>query len=89
MAVDAAGCGNEARFKNDYRGVAGVEGECAVRQCLVREMGGGLRGSLGGGKKSKKSKDVMKKNDGGGIKQGDEILVSYGKGFWGERTTSS
>lgn len=30
---------------------------------------------LGGGKKKK----------GVGIKKGEEILVSYGKGFWGER----
>jgi hypothetical protein len=32
---------------------------------------------LGGGKKRK----------GVGIKKGEEILVSYGKGFWGERKT--
>lgn len=40
---------------------------------------GGCSGA-GGGKKGKK-----KKGGEGGIRKGEEILVSYGKGFWEER----
>ncbi|TFB07114.1 hypothetical protein CCMA1212_000503 [Trichoderma ghanense] len=88
VAADAALGGNEGRFVNDYRGVpCGREkgrpnarfgnafcerwGEVCVG---VWAVGGGA------GKKGKKKKGVE-----GGIRKGEEILVSYGKGFWEER----
>ncbi|KAL6890745.1 hypothetical protein GGI43DRAFT_217628 [Trichoderma evansii] len=90
VAVDAAGEGNEARFANDYRGVGGVERANAQFGNVWGERWGEICvgvWALGGGKKSK-SKNV-KKSDGGGIKKGEEILVSYGRGFWEERRKSS
>ncbi|ETR97219.1 hypothetical protein M419DRAFT_45684, partial [Trichoderma reesei RUT C-30] len=87
VAVDAALGGNEGRFVNDYRGVPGRPnarfgnafcerwGEVCVGVWAV----GGCSGA-GGGKKGKK-----KKGGEGGIRKGEEILVSYGKGFWEER----
>ncbi|KAG6039388.1 hypothetical protein E4U41_002712 [Claviceps citrina] len=75
LAVDAgAQGGNEARFVNDYRGVAdrpnAVFGtawcEAWGQLCVAVWVAGG-------------------KGKGAGIRKGDEILVSYGKGFWGER----
>lgn len=81
VAVDAARMGNEARFVNDYRGVPG-----AVRPnaefCEVWDVRRGERGMavfvLPAGKKDNKGK-------GQGISKGQEILVSYGRGFWGKR----
>ncbi|KAL8340838.1 hypothetical protein RB601_006773 [Gaeumannomyces tritici] len=142
VAVDAARCGNEARFVNDYRGVPGavranaefrevwdprpqprprapapaadgggeteapgerlpvVAGEWTMAvfvlpvgkkalarqqellQQLQQKRGKGSRGGAGpgGGRK-----------DGplGGINEGEEILVSYGKGFWEKRRQES
>ncbi|KAF5007093.1 hypothetical protein FDECE_6559 [Fusarium decemcellulare] len=75
-AVDAAAEGNEGRYVNDYRGV-GDRANAEFRTVWCERWGELCVGVwvLGGGKKKK----------GGGIKKGDEILVSYGKGFWGER----
>lgn len=80
VAVDAARVGNEARFVNDYRGVPG-----AVRPnaefCEAWDARRGEKGMavfvLPAGKKDK-ARAV-------GIAKGQEILVSYGKGFWGKR----
>lgn len=80
VAVDAARMGNEARFVNDYRGVPG-----AVRPnaefCEVWDVRRGEKTMgvfvLPMGKKEK--------GKGGGITKGQEILVSYGRGFWGKR----
>lgn len=76
LAVDAASCGNEGRFVNDYRGVrARANAEFGVAWC---ERWGQLCVGfwvLGGGKKH-----------GEGIKKGEEICVSYGKGFWDKRS---
>ncbi|KAJ4861822.1 hypothetical protein T069G_02776 [Trichoderma breve] len=76
VAVDAAGEGNEGRFVNDYRGIKGKERANARFGNVF----------LGGGKNVKEDgKKKMKKKSEGGIKKGEEILVSYGKGFWDER----
>ena len=80
VAVDAARMGNEARFVNDYRGVPG-----AVRpNAEFCEAWDARRGEkvmavfvLPAGKKDKAKA--------AGIAKGQEILVSYGKGFWGKR----
>jgi nuclear pore complex protein Nup98-Nup96 len=75
-AVDAASEGNEGRFVNDFRGV-GERANAEFRTVWCERWGEICVGVwvLGGGKKKK----------GVGIKKGEEILVSYGKGFWGER----
>lgn len=75
-AVDAASEGNEGRFVNDFRGV-GDRANAEFRTVWCERWGEHCVGVwvLGGGKKRK----------GVGIKKGEEILVSYGKGFWGER----
>ena len=68
VGVDASAMGNEARFVNDYRGVAGRpnvffrEGLDEVGEMCISVWSG---------------TDVIKK--------GDELLVSYGKGFWKAR----
>ncbi|KAK3316406.1 hypothetical protein B0H66DRAFT_480196 [Apodospora peruviana] len=93
VAVDAEIKGNEARFVNDYRGVPGKERANAEfrvvwdlrrsewtmavfvlplskKQRLKLQQVGG-KGSIG--------------SKAGGIKKGDEVLVSYGRGFWDRR----
>lgn len=80
-AVDAANEGNEGRFVNDYRGI-GQRANAEFRPVFCERWGELCVGvwALGGGKKRiDKSKGI------GGIKKGEEILVSYGKGFWDER----
>ena len=84
VAVDAARMGNEARFVNDYRGVPGHGRPNAE----FREVWDARRGEMGmavfvlpAGKKAA----AKSGSGGGGIAKGEEILVSYGKGFWGKR----
>ena len=85
LSIDATHYGNEARFINDYRGIR-LEGPNAkFRDCLV-EMGPGKYERrigvfvLNAGKAGKRSK---------GIAKGEEIVVSYGKGFWSARKEAS
>lgn len=81
IGVDATHMGNEARFINDYRGIR-LEGPNAeFRDCLA-DVGGVLETRIGvfvlnAGKKGGKRAE--------GIREGDEIVVSYGKGFWSHR----
>lgn len=76
IGIDACHKGNEARFINDYRGVAERPNaefkEVWDERRKVRGMGVWV---LGEGKSGK----------GKGVKKGEEILVSYGRGFWGAR----
>ncbi|WYZ35645.1 hypothetical protein EsH8_X_000292 [Colletotrichum jinshuiense] len=77
IAVDADKGGNEARFINDYRGVAErpnaefreVWSHKFQQRCMAVWVL--PEGKNGRGK--------------GGIGKSEEILVSYGKGFWGHR----
>ncbi len=86
VAVDAAGMGNEARFVNDYRGIPGKERPNAEFRGTWDPRfgnGSGERGMavfvLPAGKKAVgKARTV-------GIARGEEILLSYGKGFWDRR----
>ncbi|KAF2402600.1 hypothetical protein EJ06DRAFT_491146, partial [Trichodelitschia bisporula] len=76
LGIDAARMGNEARFVNDYRGVAaGPNAE--FRDVWVRVAGRVERWVgvyvLPAGKSGKRAAGIVK---------GEEILVSYGKGFW-------
>ncbi|KAJ6442013.1 nucleoporin SONB [Purpureocillium lavendulum] len=78
LAVDAASEGNEGRFVNDYRGV-GERANAVFGTAFCERWGEVCMGVwvLGG------------KNAAKGIRKGEEILVSYGKGFWEERLKAS
>lgn len=76
IGIDADRKGNEARFINDYRGVA-ERANAEFKEVWDerrKEKGMGVW-VLGEGKSGK----------GKGVKKGEEILVSYGRGFWGAR----
>ena len=80
VGIDSAKMGNEARFINDYRGI-GSAPNAEFREAWFwtgqgkpeRRMGVFV---LSAGKSGKRAK---------GIGKGEEVLVSYGKGFWKER----
>ncbi|KAF2746896.1 SET domain-containing protein [Sporormia fimetaria CBS 119925] len=84
VAVDASKIGNEARFINDYRGIA--ERPNAEFRDIFFDLQDGTVGKaigvfvLSAGKSGKRAK---------GIGKGQEILVSYGKGFWAARKQST
>ena len=97
VAVDAARQGNEARFVNDFRGI-GPRANAEFRSVFCERWGqvcvgvwvlGTGTGTTGKRKgKSKKGGAVAaggRRSGDGGIRKGEEILVSYGKGFWEER----
>lgn len=80
IGVDASTMGNEARFINDYRGVCAAP-NAEFRDIHVAIGNGKIENRMGvfvlsAGKSGKRAK---------GIRSGQEILVSYGKGFWTER----
>ncbi|KAF2639968.1 hypothetical protein P280DRAFT_490384 [Massarina eburnea CBS 473.64] len=80
IGVDASKMGNEARFINDYRGVSTCP-NAEFRDILVDVGNGNVEKRMGvfvlnAGKSGKRAKGVAK---------GEELLVSYGKGFWNER----
>lgn len=69
VGVDASRMGNEARFINDYRGVAAKPNAIFEE---YRNPAGELHMAVWSGKDE--------------IRKGQEILVSYGKGFWQARS---
>jgi hypothetical protein len=71
VGVDASQMGNEARFINDYRGVAARPNAVFEER---RTDTGELCMAVWSGSEE--------------IKKGQEILVSYGKGFWHARSTT-
>lgn len=80
IGVDATSMGNEARFINDYRGVSTAP-NAEFRDIYINTSNGKVEKGVGvfvlsAGKSGKRAK---------GIGRGQEILVSYGKGFWTER----
>ncbi|KXL45802.1 hypothetical protein M433DRAFT_239288 [Acidomyces richmondensis BFW] len=88
LSVDAARSGNESRCANDYRGIA-ERANAEFRDCFVqvssKKRTGGVKWErrvgifvLSAGKAGKRKM---------GIAEGDEILVSYGKGYWEARRT--
>jgi hypothetical protein len=84
VSVDASKMGNEARFINDYRGV-GSNPNAEFREAWMDVGNGKVEKRmavyvLGAGKSGKRAK---------GIPKGQEILISYGKGFWSERQNGS
>lgn len=81
ISVDATHMGTEARFINDYRGVRVAGPNAEFRDVWIDfGHGQGERGIgvfvLSAGKSGKRKE---------GIKKGEEIVVSYGKGFWEQR----
>jgi hypothetical protein len=83
IGVDASTMGTEARFINDYRGVSSAP-NAEFRDIYVDIGSGKVEKRVGvfvlsAGKSGKRAK---------GIGRGQEILVSYGKGFWTERQTT-
>jgi SET domain-containing protein len=81
VGIDASKSGNEARFINDYRGVTQRGPNAEFRDVWVEPRHGKYERRmavfvLSSGKSGKRA---------AGIKKGEEILVSYGKGFWSER----
>ncbi|KAK4126879.1 hypothetical protein N657DRAFT_677596 [Parathielavia appendiculata] len=81
LAVDAARIGNEARFVNDYRGVPGRDGKKANAEFrVVWDPRTGEKCMavfvLPAGKRAVGRARVV------GIARGEEVLVSYGRGFW-------
>ncbi|KAM3515138.1 hypothetical protein MY11210_001256 [Beauveria gryllotalpidicola] len=82
VAVDAATCGNEARFVNDFRGVGPARPNAEFRPAFCERWG---EVCVGVWVKGTTAKDKGKGKGQGGIRKGEEILVSYGKGFWEER----
>ncbi|KAI9666593.1 MAG: hypothetical protein M1821_004529 [Bathelium mastoideum] len=83
ISVDAAREGNEARFVNDYRGVRREGPNAEFRDVWVEGAVGGMVERrigvfvLAAGKKAGRRER--------GIEKGEEVVVSYGKGFWRER----
>ncbi|RMZ07062.1 hypothetical protein D0860_05263 [Hortaea werneckii] len=88
LSVDAATSGNESRFANDYRGIA-ERPNAEFRDCFIQvpcsKRADGFRWErrvgifvLSAGKAGLRKK---------GIRQGEEIVVSYGKGYWEGRKT--
>ncbi len=76
IGIDADKGGNEARFVNDYRGVR------EKPNAEFREVWDEREGRRGIGVwvlPEGKGKKVR------GIGKGEEICVSYGRGFWGAR----
>jgi hypothetical protein len=83
IGVDASKMGNEARFINDYRGVCPAP-SAEFRDIFVDIGNGKVERRVGvfvlsAGKSGKRAK---------GIGRGQEILVSYGKGFWSDRQST-
>ncbi|KAL2069882.1 hypothetical protein VTL71DRAFT_14561 [Oculimacula yallundae] len=79
LGIDADKRGNEARFINDYRGVA------AKANAEFLDVWDGKRGERGIGVWVLREGKNVKGKGGKGIRKGEEILVSYGRGFWGAR----
>ncbi|CAK7262611.1 hypothetical protein SEPCBS119000_000047 [Sporothrix epigloea] len=87
VAVDADRCGNEARFINDYRGTGKPRANAEFRE--VWDPRRGERGmavfALPAAKRLRQRAAAGAGGSScnvGGIAKGEEILVSYGKGFW-------
>ena len=83
LSVDAARSGNESRFANDYRGIA-ERPNSEFRDCFVQVKSE----KRAGGVKWERRVGIFVLSAGNagklraGVRAGEEILVSYGKGFW-------
>ncbi|KAI7858030.1 hypothetical protein BDC45DRAFT_544029 [Circinella umbellata] len=70
LSIDAAKCGNEARFCNDFRGIGSGPNVCFLNYMdeNTRQIRVGI--FVAGNSK---------------IRKGEELLVTYGKSFWTNR----
>lgn len=86
LSIDSARSGNESRCANDYRGIA-ERPNAEFRDCFIQVRSDkrvdGVKWErrvgifvLSAGKAQKRK---------AGIKPGEEVVVSYGKGFWESR----
>ena len=85
LSIDATAAGNEARFINDYRGIAD-RANAEFRDCWVQMAAVGAERArwerrigvfvLGAGRAGKRA---------AGIGVGQEVLVNYGRSFWSKR----
>jgi hypothetical protein len=81
IGIDATKMGNEGRFINDYRGITSAGPNAEFKEVWINAGKGFTEKRMAvyvlpAGKSGKRAK---------GIGKGEEILVSYGKGFWKER----
>ncbi|KAI1766982.1 hypothetical protein GGR53DRAFT_484449 [Hypoxylon sp. FL1150] len=79
LAVDAEKAGNEARFINDFRGIA-ARPNCEFRECWDSRRGERCMAVFVLPASKNANKNVV-----AGVGKAEELLVSYGKGFWGKR----
>ncbi|KAK4170604.1 hypothetical protein QBC36DRAFT_201075, partial [Triangularia setosa] len=93
VAVDAARCGNEARFVNDYRGVPYHPPPPGPGAKQPKQQKGRPNAEFRVAWDERRQERVMsvwvlpegKKGLNKGVERGGEVLVSYGRGFWEER----
>jgi len=69
LTVDAAQMGTEARYINDFRGTGAPRANAAFEE-RRDEAGRCVMGVWAGDR---------------GVRKGEEVLLSYGKGFWTQR----
>ncbi|KAK0672930.1 hypothetical protein QBC41DRAFT_398240 [Cercophora samala] len=90
VAVDAAKAGNEARYINDYRGIPFTPPAPTPGRKTPKQQKGRPNAEFRVGWDERRGERVMgvwvlprgKKGLNTGIKRGEEVLVSYGRGFW-------
>ena len=86
LSVDAAICGNESRHANDYRGIADRP-NAEFRDCMIRVKSE----KRANGTKWERRVGIFVLSAGNagkrkaGIRAGEEITVTYGKGYWESR----
>ncbi|CAO1618668.1 unnamed protein product [Sympodiomycopsis kandeliae] len=78
LGIDATHFGNEARFVNDYRRIAERPNVFFEEYEIASPHSGDISNSRRG---------LLFKSGSKPIKAGQELLVSYGKGFWQARQT--
>lgn len=83
LSIDAAKAGNEARFMNDYRGIS-ERPNAEFRDCFVQvksdKRADGVKWERRVGVFVLSAGNAGKRK--AGIKAGEEITVTYGKGYW-------
>jgi hypothetical protein len=77
VGIDSAGMGNEARFINDFRGIR-EKPNAEFREHWIKIVDRGVD-------KWEIRMGVWVLEHGNGIGKGEEVCVSYGKGYWKAR----
>lgn len=85
ISTDASQAGNEARFINDFRGVASRPNAEFREVWDADRQEKGIAVFVLPERKDKKGGTKSKF----GVRRGEEILVSYGKGFWAARSNTA